>query len=131
MPPAIRLSGIVLDCPDHERLAAFYSELLGWRVQEYNEGWIVLSNPASGVLLSFARSTDYEPPTWPHRPGRQRTMLHLDLDVADLDASCRHALALGARRASFQPQQDVIVMLDPAGHPFCLSAQQPSRPGPD
>ena len=30
------------------------------------------------------------------------------------------AAALGAREAEFQPQDDVRVMLDPAGHPFCL-----------
>jgi hypothetical protein len=31
-----------------------------------------------------------------------------------------YALEVGAEQASFQPQQDVRVMLDPAGHPFCL-----------
>jgi len=28
--------------------------------------------------------------------------------------------ALGARVAAFQPQDNVRVLLDPAGHPFCL-----------
>jgi hypothetical protein len=31
-----------------------------------------------------------------------------------------HAVSLGATVAEFQPQDDVRVMLDPAGHPFCL-----------
>ena len=31
-----------------------------------------------------------------------------------------HAVELGAEEAEFQPQDDVRVMLDPAGHPFCL-----------
>jgi hypothetical protein len=31
-----------------------------------------------------------------------------------------HAVELGARQADFQPQDDVRVMLDPDGHPFCL-----------
>jgi hypothetical protein len=30
------------------------------------------------------------------------------------------AVALGAQVASFQPQDKVRVLLDPAGHPFCL-----------
>jgi hypothetical protein len=31
-----------------------------------------------------------------------------------------HAVAAGATMAKFQPQDDVRVHLDPAGHPFCL-----------
>jgi hypothetical protein len=29
-------------------------------------------------------------------------------------------VALGATVAAYQPQDDVRVVLDPAGHPFCL-----------
>ncbi len=47
-------------------------------------------------------------------------MMHLDLAVDDLDSSVADALELGARLAEFQPQDDVRVLLDPAGHPFCL-----------
>jgi Glyoxalase-like domain len=56
-------------------------------------------------------------------PGRkrpQRAMMHLDLQVEDLDAAVADAVALGARVAEFQPQDDVRVRLDPAGHPVCL-----------
>ncbi|MFE9031605.1 VOC family protein [Streptomyces iakyrus] len=35
------------------------------------------------------------------------------------------AVAEGARLAGFQPQDDVRVLLDPAGHPFCLSTETP------
>ena len=31
-----------------------------------------------------------------------------------------HARELGAEEADFQPQENVRVLLDPAGHPFCL-----------
>jgi hypothetical protein len=31
---------------------------------------------------------------------------------------------MGARLADVQPQDDVRVMLDPAGHPFCLYVSQ-------
>ena len=47
-------------------------------------------------------------------------MLHLDLEVPDLPAAVAGAVRAGAREADFQPQEDVRVMLDPAGHPFCL-----------
>jgi Glyoxalase-like domain len=47
-------------------------------------------------------------------------MLHLDILVDDLGTAGAHALAAGATLADFQPQDDVRVYLDPAGHPFCL-----------
>jgi hypothetical protein len=47
-------------------------------------------------------------------------MMHLEIRVDDLDAAVAQAVALGATVAGFQPQEDVRVCLDPAGHPFCL-----------
>jgi hypothetical protein len=60
------------------------------------------------------------PPTWPQGPGDQQMQLHLDVRVEDLVAATAFAQSLGARVAGFQPQDDVRVLLDPAGHPFCL-----------
>jgi len=45
---------------------------------------------------------------------------HLDIEVDDLGTSGAHAVAAGAVLAEYQPQDDVRVYLDPAGHPFCL-----------
>jgi Glyoxalase-like domain len=47
-------------------------------------------------------------------------MMHLDIEVEDLDAAGAHAVAAGAVLAEYQPQDKVRVYLDPAGHPFCL-----------
>ena len=47
-------------------------------------------------------------------------MTHLDIEVDDLEAASARAVELGATVAEFQPQDDVRVHLDPAGHPFCL-----------
>jgi len=47
-------------------------------------------------------------------------MQHLDIEVDDLDEAGAHAVAEGATLADFQPQDDVHVYIDPAGHPFCL-----------
>jgi hypothetical protein len=49
-------------------------------------------------------------------------MIHLDIAVDDLESAVAWAIAAGARLAEFQPQNDVRVMLDPVGHPFCLFA---------
>jgi hypothetical protein len=47
-------------------------------------------------------------------------MIHFDIQVEDLDASGAGAVALGAQVAESQPQDNVRVLLDPAGRPFCL-----------
>jgi hypothetical protein len=57
---------------------------------------------------------------WPTAPGAQQMMIHLDIAVDDLVEGVAHATRLGARAAAHQPQEDVRVMLDPAGRPFCL-----------
>jgi hypothetical protein len=51
-------------------------------------------------------------------------MIHLDIGVADLAAGVAWALQAGATLAEHQPQPDVRVLLDPAGHPFCLFLDQ-------
>jgi Glyoxalase-like domain len=48
--------------------------------------------------------------------------VHLDIAVEDLDEGVPWAVEAGATLAAHQPQAGVRVMLDPAGHPFCLFA---------
>jgi hypothetical protein len=113
------LSGVVLDSPDAGALAAFYRELLGWPVEQDEPGWVKLRAPV-GPGLSFQSEPVYAGPTWPSRADEQQMMLHLDIAVDDLDAATAYAVSLGATVAAYQPQDDVRVLHDPAGHPFCL-----------
>ena len=48
-------------------------------------------------------------------------MMHFDFQVGDLDSAVAEAIHLGATLAGHQPQEQVRVLIDPAGHPFCLS----------
>lgn len=114
------LSGVVLDAPDARELAAFYQRLLGWTVEQDEPHWVKLRAPGGGPGLSFQTEPAYVRPTWPAGPGDQQMMVHLDIAVDDLDAAGEHAVAAGATLARYQPQDDVRVHLDPAGHPFCL-----------
>jgi len=122
-PPRMSLSGIVLDSPDARELADFYQRLLGWRLEQAEPDWLKLTSPEGGPGLSFQTEPGYRRPSWPadpDKPGEQQMMIHLDIKVDDLDEAGRHALAAGAVLADHQPQDDVRVYLDPAGHPFCL-----------
>ena len=114
------LSTVVLDAPDAHALADFYRRLLGWEIERAEEQWIKISPPDGGTALSFQTEPNYVRPTWPAHAGAQQMMLHLDIRVDDLEVASRHAVAEGAVLADHQPQDDVRVYLDPAGHPFCL-----------
>ncbi|HEV2888358.1 MAG TPA: VOC family protein [Jatrophihabitans sp.] len=124
-PPQLSLSGIVLDSPDPRQLAAFYQRLLGWTVAQDEPGWVKLASPEGGPGLSFQAEPAYRRPSWPTDPGTgaqaaQQMMIHLDFKVDDLELAGQHAVAAGAVLADYQPQSDVRVYFDPAGHPFCL-----------
>ena len=118
--PRMTLSTVVLDAPDARELADFYRRLLGWEVKVGEGDLVMLRRPDDGMSLSFQTEPFYVRPVWPGTAGEQLMMLHLDIEVDDLGEAGAHAVAEGAVLAEFQPQDDVRVYLDPAGHPFCL-----------
>ena len=118
--PRIFLSTVVLDAPDVHALAGFYCRLLGWAVEVDEPEFVLLSQTGGGTTLSFQHESVYVRPTWPAGPGDQQMMLHLDFKVEELEAASAFAVAIGATLCDYQPQENVRVHLDPAGHPFCL-----------
>lgn len=112
--------GVVLEAPSAPNLAHFYADLLGWEIFSEDDQDATISPPDGVAYLGFQTSAEYVPPVWPPAAGEQQMMLHLDFEVEDLPTAVEHALELGATEADFQPQDNVRVMLDPAGHPLCL-----------
>ena len=123
---AFRLSATVLGTPDPGGLARFYRDLLGWEQVWDEPEWVMLRPSSGGPGLSFQLEREHVAPVWPAGPDDQQMQAHLDIAVDDLDAGVARALALGAALADPQPQDDVRVVLDPAGHPFCLFASSGS-----
>ena len=118
--PRLSLSGVVLGSTDPGGLAAFYERLLGYERTTDEPEWVMLKPPGGGAGLSFQLEQYHAPPTWPAGPTDQQMQAHLDIGVSDLTAGVARATALGASLADQQPQDDVRVLIDPAGHPFCL-----------
>jgi catechol 2,3-dioxygenase-like lactoylglutathione lyase family enzyme len=118
--PSFQLQTICIDCADAHAMANFYGQLLGWEPTLSEPNWVLMQIPGGGTGLSFQAESGYREPMWPERIEGQDKMLHLDIRVDDLDAAVAHALAAGARVAEHQPRDQVRVLLDPAGHPFCL-----------
>jgi predicted enzyme related to lactoylglutathione lyase len=116
--------GTAVEAPDPGALAGFYSQLLGWPIAHEEVGTVILSAPEGPIYVVFQFAEDYQRPVWPPRPGEQRPMMHFDFQVDDLESAVAEAVALGATLAEHQAQGHVRVLIDPAGHPFCLCQEQ-------
>lgn len=126
-PSRIEWTSVTIMAPAPRELAAFYARLLSAAVtaseppgpgEPAQAGWAQVR--ANERTLNFEFERCWSPPQWPAQRGRQFSSQHLDLQVLDLAAATDWALECGARLAEAQPQEDVRVLVDPAGHPFCL-----------
>ncbi len=114
-----RFSLVALDCRDPHGLAAFYQRIVGGEIKEAtaSDDWVRLEIDSSSDL-GFQLDPEHRAPEWPDGVPQQA---HLDFDVPDLDEAERRAIDAGAVKADVQPEpHSWRVMLDPAGHPFCL-----------
>ncbi|MFJ6696208.1 VOC family protein [Streptomyces sp. NPDC091272] len=117
--PIATYSLVAIDCPDPPALAAFYADVLGGEVKQYNDEWWDLHVPG-GHRISFQLAPHFRPPEWPNAE-RNSQQMHLDFDVPDLDAAEEQVLALGARPLDVEDRRRSFrVYADPVGHPFCL-----------
>jgi catechol 2,3-dioxygenase-like lactoylglutathione lyase family enzyme len=126
------VAALTISAPEPRELARFYARLLGWPVaveeraqpgRPPEDSWVQLRPPAgkAGPALNFEYEPHYTPPVWPSEAGQQHITVHLDIVVGNLETAVAWASEAGAVLAAYQPQDDVRVMLDPAGHPFCLA----------
>lgn len=131
MPPRLQLTSVTVGTSQPRRLARFYARLLGWPVTEEEgpkrgepeeAGWALIRPPdgVTGPAVGFEYERCHVRPVWPSEPGTQNASQHLDIKVGDLPGAVEWAVSCGAVEAEFQPQDDVRVLLDPDGHPFCL-----------
>ncbi len=131
----IKMYSFTLDCKDPHELAEFYAKLLQWdvvpipdEVAEEDKVYVVVAPPGAGLGaypgITFQKNPEYTPPVWPDTPDAQQQMAHLDFAVNDVEKAVQHAVNCGAKVADKQYTDDWTVMLDPAGHPFCLCKGQ-------
>lgn len=119
---SVRFGAVSLDCPNTHDLAVFYAKLLSTDIAFDSEDFSAVKT--GSVWISLQRVDGYKAPTWPDNSVPQQ--VHMDFAVDDLDEGEAAALEAGARKVENQPSPDRWrVMLDPAGHTFCLSAMIP------
>ncbi len=116
-PAVVEWMALTIDCPDPNAMADFYAAALGGEVTHRATG---ASVEAAGLNLVFRANPDYRPPTWPSPEVPLQS--HFEFVVADLEAAIGQMVQLGATPAEQQDPDDphLVVLLDPAGHPFCL-----------
>lgn len=113
-----RLAMVTLDCSDPRSQAAFWSAALDREVAHAEDEYAMVTG--DGTTLGFGRVDGYTPPSWPDADGAKR--FHFDLSVDDFTTAEAELCALGATVPEFQPGGERWrVLLDPAGHPFCLT----------
>ena len=119
-----RWVAVFLDCAEPQLLADFYRAALGGRQLWAKASSVAVEVP--GAVLVMQRVDGYVPPVWPGT-----SLVHLDLTASDLEAAAERMIALGATWPEQQPGPRWRVLLDPAGHPFCLTPFTPDGKLPD
>ncbi|MFD4633040.1 VOC family protein [Streptomyces sp. NPDC058284] len=118
---ACRISELVLDCSDAERLAAFWCDVLGYvELDREDDGSIEIGPPGTGSggpqpTLVLSPSSD---------PRAGKLPLHIDVNATDRDqeAELERLLALGAKPVDVGQtgEESWHVLSDPEGNVFCL-----------
>ena len=110
---------VTLDCAEVTPVADFWKAALGYeQVAGDGDNYAMLAGGA-GPALGFGKVEGHEPPGWPNERGSKQ--FHLDLAAEDVEAETERLLGLGATLADPQPGETWRVLLDPAGHPFCVT----------
>jgi catechol 2,3-dioxygenase-like lactoylglutathione lyase family enzyme len=125
---ASKFTELAIDCADPNRLAHFWCSVLGYEVQDAEDGIVTIGRPMAREdknhlgpvppTLTFARVPEGK---------TVKNRLHLDVNPTDREQGeeVRRLLDLGARHADVG-QGDVswVVLADPEGNEFCVLADR-------
>jgi predicted enzyme related to lactoylglutathione lyase len=118
----IKVGMVVFDCADPLRLARFWAGATGYSMQDSDERWAWILDPAgAGIEIGFQRVPE---------PKSSKNRVHLDLHSSDEEAEAERIEALGATRLrrSDDPDDIFIVLADPEGNEFCIVREVPGSP---
>ena len=111
---------VVLDAADVDAVSAFWSGVLGGKV-ERSDDWHEVYDAEGNHRVDVQLAPDHVLPQWPDGTQQQ---VHLDIYVEDFAAAHAHVMSLGAQLLQTAEDRGTSdgfqVYADPAGHPFCL-----------
>lgn len=105
---------ITIDTTDPDKLAQWWANALGGRLNPLAPGFFVTVALPSGPGLAFQKVDD---PT----PGKNR--VHVDFGAADVEAEVQRLVGLGATETGRHSMGDFgwVVLADPDGNAFCVA----------
>jgi hypothetical protein len=132
-----RLTDVVLDCDDPERLAGFWCAVLGYQRLNGGDGWLVIGPPGRDIGADDLRARP-QPPNLAFvvvpEGKAAKNRVHLDVTPVDIsqEDEVERLLGLGASRADVgQGDEEWVVMADPEGNEFCVMAEVEDADGDD
>ena len=113
--PIAELGGTVIDVNDLELEKAFWQAALGVEIGGDFEGFVFFKPQKGRSGLSLQKVPEIK---------SIKNRVHIDLEVADLDQGVRDLEELGAKVIRPKPDEGFqwVVMADPEGNEFCVSA---------
>ena len=112
---------LTVDCHDHERVATFWQEALGYERTFEDDGEIAIEPKGNdpGPALLFLKVPDTKV---------VKNRLHLDLNPHDQQSEVARLKSLGAHEVDIG-QKDVswVVMADPEDNVFCVLTPRKGR----
>ena len=110
-----KLTEVVIDASDPERLARFWAGVLGWREIDADGGVVEIGAPDGSVpTLVFVPVPE---------PKAAKNRVHLDVNPTGCGQAeeLERLIALGAVEVDVgQGEQTWVVLADPEGNEFCL-----------
>ncbi|WP_416483717.1 VOC family protein [Streptomyces sp. CL12] len=111
----IRINALIVDAIDPERLAAFWSELLGRPIVGRTGPYVWLRRE-NDLGLGFQQTSG---------PKVGKNRMHVDVSSADPAAEQQRIERLGGRRLEHYTDGGFLVMADPEGNEFCVIPEGP------
>jgi predicted enzyme related to lactoylglutathione lyase len=116
--------GLVLDCADPEKLAAFWAAALGIDRLGAADQYVLLAS-STGAFPKLLLQRVAEPKSTKNR-------MHLDIETPEVDTEVARLQTLGATRiepgARTEHGSRWVIMADPEGNEFCVcDAGQPAN----
>ena len=116
---ALRVQNLSIDSREPSRLAAFWAEVLGWRITFEESDEVVLEPPAGSPEENVVPDILF---LLVPEERVVKNRLHLDLRPSDQAAEVERLTGLGATHVDVGQSSDVtwVVLADPEGNEFCV-----------
>jgi hypothetical protein len=131
---ASRLTEVIIDCTDLDRMVGFWSAALDYEPRYSGDGWVALTCPGEEITDDQVRSAPQPPAvSLVAVPDRKTVKNRVHLDLTPVDCAQAEEVerleSLGARRVDIgQRDVDWIVMADPEGNEFCVMPELDREP---